>query len=48
MILYRLQSVLVCIIIADLRDNVLPLFYGFLLKMAHLVQILAMSLLMRS
>lgn len=29
MILYRLQSVLVCIIIADLRDNVTPILWLF-------------------
>lgn len=48
MVLYDLQSTLLCIIIAALRDSGLSVFYSFLLKVAHLVHILATSLLMRS
>lgn len=48
MVLYSLQSTLVRIIIAVLRDNGFSLLYGSLLKVACRAKVLAISLLMRS
>ena len=48
MVLYSLQSTLVHMVIAVLRDNGFSLLCGSLLKVVHVAKILAVSLLMRS